>query len=307
MKRIWTDKLDNLLRRHYPSGDLDALAERLGVTRSAVKCRAQVLGLRRKVHPKQPWTERQLAFLSRHYATMPMTELERRLRHKRNSIYNKAQVLGLERSAEVLSEQGRKVSRHPNSVARRFQKGQTPANKGKRQEEFMSAAGIERTKATRFRPGQTPHNTRPVGYERIDKNGYVLVKVEGERKMVHKHRHVWQQHYGPIPNGMLVTFRDGNRQNCDIENLELRSMADNARRTVSSETPESRRRRLEKGKAKRDESIARDRRRIRLGLKPLTKLVQRTQEKPAFVRAVILPDYDEIMSGQEAYMRDWRK
>lgn len=275
MKRFWTDKLDNLLRRHYPSGDLDALAERLGVTRSAVKGRAQVLGLRRKVHARQPWTERQLALLSRHYATMPIAELERRLRHKRDSIYRKASLMGLERSAEVLSEQGRKASRHPNSVAHRFRKGQAPSNKGKRQEEFMSAEGIERTKATRFRPGQTPYNARPVGYERIDKNGYVLVKVEGERKMVPKHRHVWQQHHGPIPKGMLVTFRDGNRRNCDIENLELRTMQDNARHTVRNETPEQRRARCAKGCAKRNETIRKDQMRIRWGLEPKSRLVKR--------------------------------
>lgn len=34
---IWTPHLDNLLRRHYPKGNIGALAERIGVTAEAVK------------------------------------------------------------------------------------------------------------------------------------------------------------------------------------------------------------------------------------------------------------------------------
>lgn len=48
MKRVWTEHLDNILRRNYASGDIAALAERLGKTRKAVMSRAKVLGLKRK-------------------------------------------------------------------------------------------------------------------------------------------------------------------------------------------------------------------------------------------------------------------
>jgi len=43
-------------------------------------------------------------------------------------------------------------------------------------------------------------------------------------------RWVWEQLKGPIPPKHLVMFKDGNRSNCAIENLELLSMANNARR-----------------------------------------------------------------------------
>ena len=39
--------------------------------------------------------------------------------------------------------------------------------------------------------------------------------------MVLKHRFVWESHYGAIPKGYNVQFKDGNRQNCDISNLYL--------------------------------------------------------------------------------------
>ena len=70
MKRVWNEEKDNLLRRHYPKRDLDWVAGRIGVSRGAVKARAQVLGIQRKVHQRVPWTDRQLAYLRKHYAVM---------------------------------------------------------------------------------------------------------------------------------------------------------------------------------------------------------------------------------------------
>lgn len=266
MRRFWTDKLDNLLRRHYPKGDLDALAARIGVTKAAMKCRAQKLGIRRKVNVHKPWTERQLACLAAHYADMPIQQLEKRTGHDRDSIYRKASYMGLERSKEIIAEQGRRNSQHPKSVASRFKKGHEPANKGKKEHEFRSPEAIERCRRTQFKPGQQPHNTKPVGYERIDDDGYVLVKVAANRKMTHKHRHVWRQHHGEIPDGYCVSFRDGDKTNCDIDNLFLISREDNARRTVQAETPEQRAARTAKAQASLRESDRKDRLRLHWGL-----------------------------------------
>lgn len=116
-----------------------------------------------------------------------------------------------------------------------FQKGHVPQNKGKKQAEFMSAEAIERSKMTRFRHGQLPHNTKPVGYERINADGYVEVKVRmrPSRKdcndnFVPKHRLVWEQLHGPAPEGCIISFKDGNMQNCDPENLMLITRGENA-------------------------------------------------------------------------------
>lgn len=275
MRHFWTDKLDNLLRRYYPSGDLDALAERVGTTKVAVKAHAQKLGLKRKVNAHKPWTERQLEYLRRHYSDTPMERLKRVTGHAEKSIWQRAADMGLRKSREFMVEQGRLNSQHPKAVACRFKKGQEPPNKGKREWQFRSPEGSERCRRTQFRKGQQPHNTKPVGYERIDKEGYVLIKVEGERKMVFKHRHVWQQAHGEIPEGHCVSFRDGDKTNCDIDNLFLISREDNARRTVHAETPEARAARVAKGQAKRNETIRKDRIRIHWGMEPKSKLVKR--------------------------------
>ena len=275
MRRVWTDKMDNLLRRHYPKGDLQALAERLCVSYGAVKSRASKLGIARKVNVHRPWTQQQLDYLRKHYADTPMTELKRRTGHAEKSIWSHAAAMDLHKSKEFLQEQGRRTSRHPNSIATRFQKGLVPMNKGKRDYEFRSREGIERCAKTQFKPGNHPANTKPVGYERVTDKGYILVKVSMDSKMVLKHRWVWEQAHGEIPHGYNIVFRDGNRQNCSLENLEIISRSEAARRQVKTETPEQRRKRMERCTASRNKTIRMDKIRLHWGLEPKSKLVKR--------------------------------
>jgi hypothetical protein len=42
------------------------------------------------------------------------------------------------------------------------------------------------------------------------------------------HRAVWEENNGPIPPGMIVSFRDNDRLNCDIDNLMLITKGENA-------------------------------------------------------------------------------
>ena len=58
-------------------------------------------------------------------------------------------------------------------------------------------------------------------------DGYVIVKVSNDKSIpkykrwVLKHRLVWERTFGKIPDGYVLIFRDGNRENCDISNLTL--------------------------------------------------------------------------------------
>ena len=274
MARVWDEEKDRLLRRHYPKRDLDWLADRLGVTRHAVKSRAQALGLRRKVHQRAVWTTRQLAYLKAHYADMRAEDIAKKLHHSIYSIRYKASELGLKKSREFLAQCGLLVASTEGAKANQFTKGHEPQNKGKRIEEFMSAEGIERSSRTRFKKGARPHNRRDIGTEIPHADGYVYIKVDNGKPVL-KHRYVWEQAHGPIPEGHNITFRDGNRQNCDIANLELLSREDAARRTLSRETTEARRERVRKSTETRNKMIRRDKIRIHWGLEPIGKLVKR--------------------------------
>ena len=97
----------------------------------------------------------------------------------------------------------------------RFQKGQEPPNKGKK---GICAAGCEKTW---FKKGHIPANYRPIGSERVNKDGYIEVKVADPNKWRLKHRVVWESVNGKIPKGYIIIFRDNDKTNTDINNLML--------------------------------------------------------------------------------------
>lgn len=102
-----------------------------------------------------------------------------------------------------------------NGLNTTFKKGHTPHNKGKKGE---CGKGCEKTW---FKKGQTPRNHKPVGSERVDKDGYTLVKVAEPRTWRSKHVVLWEKHNGPVPKGYKVIFLDGDITNITIENLAM--------------------------------------------------------------------------------------
>jgi hypothetical protein len=169
----------------------------------------------------------QLEELKRDYHNTRSADLADRFGCTVHAIYGASLRLGLKKDVEFIRETARN-NFGENHPAKRYQikKGTPPANKGKKQADYMTAGAIERTKATRFKTGHLPHNARPAGFERIDKDGYVLIKVPGRRKLVFKHRYVWEQQNGAIPEGFNIQFKDGDRRNCAIENLYMISRAE---------------------------------------------------------------------------------
>ena len=103
----------------------------------------------------------------------------------------------------------------------RYQKGNTPKNKGKKWDEYLSKEKQERCMTTTYKKGNKPLNYREIGSERINVDGYVEIKVGEPNKWDLKHRVVYEEHYGEIPEGYTVIFLDGNKQNLDISNLKL--------------------------------------------------------------------------------------
>ena len=78
------------------------------------------------------------------------------------------------------------------------------------------------------RPGRRGggHAVRPVGYEREDKDGYLLVKVaekptrpQSKDNWRLKQVHVWEQAHGQLPDGHVVMFADHDTRNFAPENL----------------------------------------------------------------------------------------
>ncbi|MEN6306065.1 MAG: HNH endonuclease [Armatimonadia bacterium] len=101
----------------------------------------------------------------------------------------------------------------------RFQKGQASWNAGKSYPARGNAV------KTQFKKGQLPHNTKYLGHERLNVEGYVEISVAErnphtgyERRYVLKHIWLWQQVNGPVPKGHCLKCLDGNRANTDPSN-----------------------------------------------------------------------------------------
>ncbi|CAH2399170.1 hypothetical protein MES4922_210132 [Mesorhizobium ventifaucium] len=103
----------------------------------------------------------------------------------------------------------------------RFDKGSVPWSKGKKLPFNPSNA------ATQFKKGQLPQNYRGPGHESIDDDGYVWIVTDQPNPWtgastwrVHKHRWLWEQANGPVPEGMVLKCL-GEKSNSDPSNWEL--------------------------------------------------------------------------------------
>jgi hypothetical protein len=88
---------------------------------------------------------------------------------------------------------------------------------------------------TQFKKGQNPHNTKPIGY-RSYRDGYLVEKVETGFKFVHVL--MWESINGPVPKGLFVVFKDRNKQNITLDNLELIDRHEHMRRNTVHNLPE---------------------------------------------------------------------
>lgn len=112
----------------------------------------------------------------------------------------------------------------------RFEKGMRPHNFGKK------VATSDKCYKTTFKKGNLPHNTKYDGCISIRKDNsnksYKFIRID-KGKWVLLHRHNWEKVFGPIPDGYLVVFRNGDTMNCDPGNLEIITRAENAMRNVN--------------------------------------------------------------------------
>lgn len=158
------------------------------------------------------WTPEQIRILAKHYPDKTPGEMNKLLSgvFTVDQTADKAKKLGIRKSDAYRARFGI----GENGCRTR---GSLPWNKGIR----FEAGG--KSGVTRFKPGSIPPNWRPVGSTRITRDGYVEIKTaEGMFKWRLRHREVWKEHHGEYsPRGTAIIFRDGNRQNCDIDNLEL--------------------------------------------------------------------------------------
>jgi hypothetical protein len=154
-----------------------------------------------------------------------------------DQVFRKAAALRLNKTEEYLSSPDACRLRREDStgVAYRFSKGHAPFNKGIK---GISYPGCE---ATQFKKGQKSHSWKPIGSERL-MDGYRQRKISDTgyppRDWKGIHVLLWERHHGPVPKNHMVIFKDADKNNIVIENLECITLADNMRRNSIHNLPQ---------------------------------------------------------------------
>lgn len=155
------------------------------------------------------YSKEQLDFLLTEYRRLSLAELTRAFNAKFGTTCKITSIRGATRNHKMKS--GR---------TGRFEQGRNPWNQG--------IKGYPNRSSTKFKKGSRPHNYKPVGSTRRSKDGYIEIKTADPKTWTPKHKIIWEAEHGPVPAGMMIKYRDGNRDNCTLGNLELVSRAENA-------------------------------------------------------------------------------
>lgn len=153
-----------------------------------------------------PYTEAQIAWIRNNLTAMSTRELTALF----NVAFADARTLTAIRG--TIKRLGLK-----SGLDTRFKKGFTPHNAGTK--------GLSKANAGTFTPDRYHSNKMPVGSERLTRDGYIMIKTADPDTWKLKHQAV----YGPVPKGFMLRFKDQDTTNCDPDNLELVSMAENLR------------------------------------------------------------------------------
>lgn len=186
------------------------------------------------------WLERNYPTMTDIHSLLDAHESEFGWRPTKTAVYVKANRLGI-RKKPVSNHDGRaertvRWSREPE-----METWMLEHDHGQRSDQLSHefrerfGFGLCRSQITAFR---SSHGTRtraghsggrprvPVGTERLSSDGYIIVKYRedpivptSKDNWKLKHVLVWEEHNGPLPDGHMVFFADGNKRNFDAENL----------------------------------------------------------------------------------------
>ncbi|MFW5487640.1 MAG: HNH endonuclease signature motif containing protein [Desulfovibrio sp.] len=114
----------------------------------------------------------------------------------------------------------------------RYEKGHVPWNAK------LAGKGVCRANNGSFKKGNVPINTVPMYSERVNKDGFIEIKVpipnpytKAKTRFMHKHVWVWEQANGPVPKDYVIRFLDGDKANCSLDNLALYTRAESLEMT----------------------------------------------------------------------------
>lgn len=217
----------------YKRFTVPEIAGMLGKSRSAVKSLisrlkvtlpAEEAKTRRKKSNPGLWSKEEEEFLIRNFTKMTVREIAEKLNRSKFSVKGKVTQLRLKLPEETRLERKR---------IGQFKKGMKPV--------FRHPKGFSFYPQNEYKKGNIPHNTKydgAISIRTMTSKGrrykYKWIRIsKGVWKLLHKH--LWEKENGPVPEGHCIWFKDGDRLNAKIENLELITMEESAKRNRASD------------------------------------------------------------------------
>lgn len=230
MGRRYSDEEVAWIRENYPKGNVAethrAFCDRFReVGLSAYITKARKIGVRRSASIK--WTDEMNAYFKE---IVPGHE-----EHEIRELF--AERFGFELTEGQIGNRKTFLGVKSGTHGGRFEVGRAGGfNSDEHRRRFLEAG-----KATRFKKGNMPTNGRdkPVGYERVTKDGYVEVKVAERPSKPFRNdnfrakSHIeWERIHGkPVPDGCIVVFANRDKLDFSEDNLVLVTRAQWARIT----------------------------------------------------------------------------
>lgn len=219
-QKKWSAADEELLRELWPSIPGPELTTVFDRSYLSIKSRAKKLKLYKNPSLRHQWTDAQIKQLRKLYPDTPTQDLVAEFKQSVEKIHSAAARYSIRKSEEFLASPHCRRLDGRIGCKTRFKPGHVPANKGIK---GWDAGG--RSHETRFKKGQRGNKFVPIGSERLTPDGYLQRKVSATgyppRDWQAVHVLLWVEHNGPIPEGSVVVFKDGDRKNIVIENLEM--------------------------------------------------------------------------------------
>lgn len=188
------------------------------------------------------WTRDEIATLRQFYPHEPTATTAARLGRSVTALYAAAKVHGLNKTPKYLASPaaGRMLPGDTRGTAGRYPPGHVPANKGLRRPGWAPG----RMRDSQFKKGGFPVNKDPdyyvLGALRVNADGYIDMRISfepGAKGWRGLHLILWEDAHGPIPPGHCVVFKNRDKLDVELDNLELITRANNMRRNTIHNLP----------------------------------------------------------------------
>lgn len=176
------------------------------------------------------WTPEMIRFIKKNWRRMTNAQMAANLKMKVSTVNNKRQRLGLSKMEmqKWTPEQTKFLQANYKTIGdkelAKIFNTKWEKKKGwtlKHIEKKRMYLGLKRTPAQILRLKKLQGHA--IGTIKTISNKYnnkiLIIKTKNGYK--HYAPILWRQHYGRIPHGYVITFKDGNSQNVTIDNLEM--------------------------------------------------------------------------------------